>query len=180
MDQNINTQSNLSNESSPSIKMGVLGAVVIVGIAGYYYFASNRNQVEVKDVANIEVSVATTTESSMTSSSSPSTSTTTEVVAKYKDGVYKETGVYTAPSGKEIVTVTVSLAGGNIVDATFVGKPTSTASEKYQKAFSDGFKSKVVGKSIDDVNLTVVNGSSLTPIGFMDAISKVKKEASIN
>lgn len=69
------------------------------------------------------------------------------------------------------------MAGDKVVDATFSGKPTSQASEKYQSNFNDGFKTKVVGKSIDEIKLTVVNGSSLTPIGFMDALSKVKKDA---
>ncbi len=35
----------------------------------------------------------------------------------------------------------------------------------------------VVGKKIDEVQLTKVAGSSLTPKGFMDALEKVKTEA---
>jgi 23S rRNA (uracil1939-C5)-methyltransferase len=36
---------------------------------------------------------------------------------------------------------------------------------------------QVVGKNIEELNLTVVNGSSLTPKGFMDALAKIKVDA---
>lgn len=80
MEQNINTQNNLSNESSPSIKMGLLGAIVIIGVAGYYYFSTNRNVMEVKESTNVTVTVATTTEStsSNTNNTNVSTSTSSE------------------------------------------------------------------------------------------------------
>ena len=46
-----------------------------------------------------------------------------------------------------------------------------------QGNFKAGFSELVVGKPVDQVSLSVVNGSSLTPKGFMDALAKIKAEA---
>ncbi|KXK09170.1 MAG: hypothetical protein UZ21_OP11001000228 [Microgenomates bacterium OLB22] len=46
-----------------------------------------------------------------------------------------------------------------------------------QGLFAEGYKTQVVGKSIDELKLDVVNGSSLTPKGFEDALQKIKTEA---
>lgn len=95
----------------------------------------------------------------------------------YKDGTYSAVGVYRSPAGGEQVDVTLTLANGVVTDATFTGEATNPKSVAYQDNFAKGFKEEVVGKSIDSLSLTVVNGSSLTPMGFMDAVAKIKAEA---
>lgn len=95
----------------------------------------------------------------------------------YKDGTYSADGLYVSPAGSESVTVGIILKGDMIVDATFKGNATNPASVAKQGAFASAYKQQVVGKNIDEVSLTVVNGSSLTPQGFMDALAKVKTEA---
>jgi NifU-like protein involved in Fe-S cluster formation len=95
----------------------------------------------------------------------------------YKNGAYSADGTYRSPAGGESVSITLTLKDDVITDATFVGHTTSPKSERYQGLFADGFKEYVVGKSIDELSLTVVNGSSLTGAGFMDAVAKIKAEA---
>lgn len=95
----------------------------------------------------------------------------------YKDGVYKAVGNYTSPAQKEEIEISLTVKDGVVTDATFAGKAVNEVSKKMQGKFSEGFEEEVVGKSIDDISLTVVNGSSLTPKGFMDALEKVKLEA---
>lgn len=95
----------------------------------------------------------------------------------YKDGVYKAVGNYTSPAQEETIEISLTLKDGLITDAAFTGKAVNEVSKKMQGKFSEGFEEEVVGKSIDEINLTVVNGSSLTPKGFMDALGKVKLEA---
>lgn len=104
---------------------------------------------------------------------------TTPVVGKkkYFDGTYTASGAYVTPEGGEQIDITLLLKDGIITDATFLGKATDKASKTYQDFFSKGFKTEVVGKSIDEVSLTVVNGASLTPKGFMDALNKIKVQA---
>jgi uncharacterized protein with FMN-binding domain len=97
--------------------------------------------------------------------------------AAYKDGTFAATGGYQSPAGPETVDVSLTLKNGTITDATFKGNATGPMSIKNQGKFAAGFKEQVVGKSIDSLSLGVVNGSSLTPKGFMDAVEKIKAEA---
>ncbi|HRH26039.1 MAG TPA: hypothetical protein PLF31_01015 [Candidatus Paceibacterota bacterium] len=96
---------------------------------------------------------------------------------KYEDGTYGATGQYVSPAGAEEVGVTVTLTNDVITDVKFEGKAENPGSVTMQGKFAEGFSSLVVGKSIDEVSLSVVNGSSLTPKGFMDALDKIKAEA---
>lgn len=95
----------------------------------------------------------------------------------YKDGTYSADGVYRSPAGGESVSISVTLKGDVITAATFEGDATNPKSVKMQEAFAAGFEEVVVGKSLDDVSVTVVNGSSLTGAGFMEALAKIKAEA---
>ncbi len=95
----------------------------------------------------------------------------------YRDGTYAADGVYTSPAGGESVHVSITVKDGTVTDATFSGDATHAKSMKMQQAFGEGFKEQVVGKSLNDVSVGVVNGSSLTGGGFMDALTKIKAEA---
>ncbi len=97
---------------------------------------------------------------------------------KYKDGTYSATGNYFSPSGQEEVQVSLTLSKDVIVDASYQGTAQFGRSQMYQQFFGDGYRELVVGKPIDQVSLTVVNGASLTPQGFMDALAQIKSQAS--
>ncbi len=98
-------------------------------------------------------------------------------VKKYKDGSYRVVGDYNSPGGAEQIGVMIVLQNGMIVDSTVTLMATRPISVKKQEEFIAGYKQFVTGKSIDEVTLTKVSGSSLTPIGFNDALAKVKLEA---
>ncbi len=95
----------------------------------------------------------------------------------YKDGTYAATGQYSSPAGQEEVAITLDIKDDVVVSASFVGKATNPGSVKNQSLFKEGFNQYVVGKSVDSLKLQVVNGSSLTPKGFMDALVKIKAQA---
>ncbi len=95
----------------------------------------------------------------------------------YKDGTYSATGAYTSPAGKEEIGVSLTLKGNIITDVTFTPKATNKVSIKLQDMFAGGYKAVVVGKTLDEVQLDKVSGSSLTPKGWNDAIEKIKLEA---
>ncbi|MBP9815678.1 hypothetical protein KBD09_00365 [Candidatus Woesebacteria bacterium] len=109
------------------------------------------------------------------------TPTTAEVQVdaktEYKDGTYEAIGNYTSPAQKEEVAISLTLKDGLVTDATFEGKGVHEISKKMQGKFKEGFTEEVVGKPLDEIALTVVNGSSLTPKGFMEAVEKIKVEA---
>ena len=102
---------------------------------------------------------------------------TTSNAASYKDGQYDVVGDYVSPGGAEQIEVKVTLKGDVITDAEVVSKAERPMSKQFQQTFIDNYKPLVIGKKISEVNLDKVSGSSLTPKGFNDAITKIKAEA---
>jgi hypothetical protein len=99
------------------------------------------------------------------------------VYSNYKNGTYTAQGDYTYHSGSESITITITLKDGIITDSAFEGIPKATMSARFMAMFDKGYKELIVGKNIDEVNLTKVSGSSRTPIGFNDALAKIKAQA---
>ena len=95
----------------------------------------------------------------------------------YTNGTFSAQGVYRSPAGGELVNVSLTLKNDVVTDASFGGTATNPKSKMMQAAFASGFKAQVVGKSLDEVSVGVVNGSSLTGNGFMDAVGKIKAQA---
>ena len=95
----------------------------------------------------------------------------------YTDGTYEASGDYQAPSGTESVDVTVTLEGGVITDVQVVGAATDPQAQIHQGEFIGGIAGEVVGKSIDEIQVSKVSGSSLTSGGFNKAIDAIKAEA---
>jgi hypothetical protein len=95
----------------------------------------------------------------------------------YENGEYMAKGSYRSPAGAEEVDIKITLENGVVTQADFTGLATNSTSQRLQRLFDEGFEAEVVGKPIDNVMLTVVNGSSLTPKGFMDALEKIKDDA---
>ena len=96
---------------------------------------------------------------------------------KYTDGTYTASGEYTSPAGAEQVTVTLTVKDNVVTEVSSTESAENPKSQYFQKQFAEGVASAVVGKPIGSIALTVVNGSSLTPKGFMDALEKIKEEA---
>ncbi len=97
--------------------------------------------------------------------------------SSYRDGTYTAKGDYTYHSGSEEVTVTLTLKNGVVVDSQFVGTPKVAISGNFMKMFADNYKPLVIGKNLDELNLGKVSGSSRTPMGFNDAVAKIKAQA---
>jgi len=96
---------------------------------------------------------------------------------RYKNGTYVVEGPYTSPAGPESINVTVTLKDDVVTGAEVKPEATHKISVKMQGEFIAGFKAQVIGKKLDDINVTKVSGSSLTPIGFNAAIAEIKTEA---
>lgn len=140
------------SSNAPKLIGGVVTAAIVISIGGW--LLTNKNN--------------------------PAANTTNEAVGPKKnftDGTYEATGNYISPNGQESVAIGVTLKDNIITDATFQGNATNPTSIRLQTLFRDGFAASVVGKPIDEVLLTVINGSSLTPKGFMEALDKIKTEA---
>lgn len=95
----------------------------------------------------------------------------------YKDGSYTAEGTYQTPEGPETITVTLTVASDAVTDVTVTGEPTRRESKQYQGQFIGGIKDAVVGKSLDDVKVDRVAGSSLTSGGFNAAVEEIRTDA---
>lgn len=95
----------------------------------------------------------------------------------YKNGTYTADGTYRSPAGNETINVTLVIKNDIVVDSTVTGTSESGKSQRYMATFISNYKAYVTGKSIDSISLDKVSGSSLTPRGFNDALSKIKTEA---
>jgi uncharacterized protein with FMN-binding domain len=115
---------------------------------------------------------------------SPSSASNTSVAApsspssrrsKYADGTYNATGQYGGlPSS---IGVSVTLVEEVITAVTVTPQATDSTSLDYQTRFAKAIPALVVGRNIDEVNLSKVAGSSGTPDGFNAAIQQIKAEA---
>lgn len=102
---------------------------------------------------------------------------TDAAIGDFADGTYTASGDYQAPSGTETVDVTVTLAGNTITAVEVVGHATDPQAMLMQKSFAGGIAAVVVGKSLDELQVDKVGGSSLTSGGFNKAIDEIKADA---
>lgn len=109
------------------------------------------------------------------SSDSAGADTGTDAEA-YTDGTYEAEGAYANPGGQSSVDVTMTIAD-NAVTAVEVEPGASGTSLSYQEQFIAGIEPEVVGKSLNDIEVTKVSGSSLTSGGFNEALAQIKSEA---
>lgn len=92
------------------------------------------------------------------------------------DGTYDGSGSYANPGGVSEVHVTMTIAAGKVSDVKVEPGATGT-SLQYQQKFISGIAAEVVGKSLDEIKVSKVSGSSLTSQGFNQALDQIKAEA---
>lgn len=101
-----------------------------------------------------------------------------QTAGSYTDGSYTATGSYQSPGGEESVTVTLTLSGGVITDVEVISNAQNPNSQRFQGEFISEIAGQVVGRSIDDIAVSKVAGSSLTSGGFNAAVDAIRDDAS--
>ena len=157
-----------NKKGGTGVIIGVVVVVLLVG--GFVLWKLNSSSIPV--TATPTPSPVTPTPTTMMTNPMPMMDN-----RKYKDGTYTAPGSYFSPAGDEKVNVSLTIKNDVVTDASFDATGLSPTSKNMQANFKAGFKQYVVGKSIDSISLTVVNGSSLTPKGFMNALAKIKTQA---
>lgn len=163
-DQTMDTAPNNGNQSSmmPAVIIVAVLALLAAGVYGYQAMQpSDANSVPGGVTDSVEAQPA---EDAMAE-------------ANYADGEYVAVGQYTSPNGPEEIGVELTLTDGVITDAEVEVKATHAISIVKQEDFAANYKAQVIGKPINEVKLSKVSGSSLTPQGFNDALEKIKSEA---
>lgn len=114
-----------------------------------------------------------------TSAAAPSAGASSRATSDstYKDGTYSADGNYVSPNGTETVGVGLTLAGGTVTAVDITQHPSNPNTRKFQGEFAGGIADQVVGKSIDELDVSKVAGSSLTSGGFNQAVEQIKSEA---
>jgi uncharacterized protein with FMN-binding domain len=105
------------------------------------------------------------------------TGSSSSATSGYKDGTYSADGNYVSPNGTETVGVELTLSGGTVSDVSITQHPSNPNTRKFQGEFAGGIKAQIVGKKLDELNVSKVAGSSLTSGGFNEAVEKIKAEA---
>jgi hypothetical protein len=171
----MDNQTNSGMDKNAAMKF-ITPAIAVLVLAGAAIWMSNKPVA----TAPSEQTPSDTSGEQNTPTPTPSTPETPAPVVSqsYKAGSYGATGTYQSPAGAEELGVTLTInQAGIITDAKSETMATNPASKKWQGVFTAGVNTEVVGKSIDQVSLGVVSGSSLTPKGFMDALEKIKVQA---
>ncbi len=97
--------------------------------------------------------------------------------AEYTDGEYSASGAYQSPNGTESVIVQVSLEDDVVTAVAVTPGGSNSTTQYYQDQFVGGIEAEVVGKDIDELQVTRVAGSSLTSGGFREALETIKADA---
>ncbi|MGJ9412625.1 FMN-binding protein [Aeromicrobium sp. CF4.19] len=127
------------------------------------------------DAAEDDSSGAGSTES--TESTEDSEDSGGEGSGDYEDGTYEASGSYSNPSGTSEVSVELTLEGNAVTDITVTPEASGTSGQ-FQGQFAGGIADEVVGKDLDELDVSKVAGSSLTSGGFNSALDDIKADAS--
>jgi uncharacterized protein with FMN-binding domain len=97
--------------------------------------------------------------------------------ADFKDGDYEAEASYVNPGGESKVKVQVTVASNKVTAVKVTPEATNGESKEYQDKFAGGISGEVVGKSLGDIKVSKVAGSSLTQEGFNKALDQIRADA---
>lgn len=148
-----------------------VAVIALIVISAVFFFNQNTTQTQsAQDTLSPSAPQQETVSQTQPTQAQENTNT-------YTDGTYEAEGNYVSPGGPRTIDLSITLEKGIITDSSFVGTATDPTSIRFQGEFGDGYQAMIIGKNIDEVALTKVAGSSLTPKGFTDALTKIKEEA---
>jgi uncharacterized protein with FMN-binding domain len=78
------------------------------------------------------------------------------------------------PDGDASIKITLTTENDKIVDFVIDAEGQNPISQKWQNAFKEGIAAQIIGKSVEGLNVGVINGASLTSNAFNDAVSKLQ------
>jgi uncharacterized protein with FMN-binding domain len=154
----------MNDSTGPNKALVSVIVIILVGlvVGGGYLLTRPSDESDINtSVQNESLGDATTSTSSGT----------------YVNGVYDATGSYNSPGGRESIKVSLTITDGKVTDSTVISNAKNATAKNYQADFIASYKSEVVGKSIDEIKLDTVAGSSLTPAGFENALEQIKQDA---
>lgn len=154
----------------PSVRKSVFAGIAGLSLAGTVAgCAPSAQQPAAQETQSPDSSAAAAPRASSTALASSG--------AGYKDGTYSADGTYKSPNGTETVGVQLTLANGTVSAVEITEHPSNPNTRKFQGQFASGIADQVVGKSLDEIKVSKVAGSSLTSGGFNQAVEEIKTQA---
>jgi len=95
---------------------------------------------------------------------------------EYRDGEYSATGWYGSLPSHHDVTLTLEDGAVTAVDISTPAEDETSLG--YQQRFAAALPDAIIGEDVDAIALDKLAGSSGCSEGFMDALAKIKDEAS--
>lgn len=148
-----------------------------VGLAGLSIIGTAAACAPTADSPSAETPATQNSGQASTTSPTSSNAAGTPAGSTYKDGTYSADGTYTSPNGQEKVGVELTLAADKVSAVNITTHPSNPNTKKFQGEFASGIAAQIVGKSIDELNVSKVAGSSLTSGGFNEAVENIKSQA---
>jgi len=169
----------IQKSNKPGISIGIATILIVAVVT---FFAEHGTPTPAPATTSVQHSSNTTDTTSnqvpaSAVSDNPPAAVTPKQISAYKDGTYTATGSYMSPGGEDQIAVTVTLASDIITDVSVAPTAGDGTSARYQSRFVASYKQYVVGKNIATLNLGTISGSSLTPVGFNNALSQIKAQA---
>ncbi len=150
-----------------TVPTSVRKGAALAGVAGLLVLAGCSGTADAEDQST----------DTGTDTSNESTDSGAAAGGEYTDGTYTADGSYQTPETVETISVTLTVADGLVTDVEVTGDPQARESEQYQGEFIGGISDEVVGKSLDEIEVSRVAGSSLTSGGFNEAVESIKEQA---
>ena len=164
----------MNDTTSPNKALvGIIIIILVAIVAGGGYIVSQSS----KDEQTKTTEQSSNASKDEATSESDAKNNQTVTSGTYKNGTYESTGSYNSPGGRESIKVSLTIADGKVSDANVTSEAKNPTAKSYQADFISGYKTFVVGKSVDEIKLDTVAGSSLTPGGFEDALEQIKQDA---
>lgn len=180
MEEGQSTSTNNSGNKK-GIIIAIVAVIVILAIAGGgFLFLSKKEESspsEMTEGSNTTNQATQPTDQPSAMTSESPTASGTAMTSTYKDGTYTAVGNYQTHGGPESIAVKLTLSNGVVTAVVVTEQPKDQMSKMMQEDFIANFKPMVVGKNIDEIKLTKVSGSSLTPMGFNAAVEAIKTQA---
>lgn len=147
----------------------VVFSVVILAVA--------VNMWQKHENASSTATASTHQSSNVDAGTSTATTATSNAGGSYKDGAFTATTSYPTPGGDGQMTIQLTVKSNAVTDINIQQAAVNHVSQEYENRFESAYKYYVVGKNLQDINLSRVSGASLTTAGFNDALTQIKSKA---
>lgn len=173
------------------IIIAIIAVIAVLGIGGYVLQSTpaedtlpTPSEVTTRPEEALPVDTEAVTDADAEPASTPTTPTPptpspTPVAEVNTEMTYKARGEYLTPARtNHIIDVTLTLQDGVVTDADVIYDEGAGFSNPHQQRFDGAYKAQVVGKRLDEINLSRVGGASVTSRSFNEVIADIEAQIS--